>query len=110
MCGYPTHTPPLPPLPLSHTKQAFSTPLRAYTSGFDQQIAEMIGEHMKEEGTKFLRPVVPTKIEKADDGRLVVTFKSRTDGAESQDVFDTVVAAIGTSANTHTRSLSTPIA
>lgn len=68
----------------------------------------MIGEHMKEEGTKFLRPVVPTKIEKADDGRLVVTFKSRTDGAESQDVFDTVVAAIGTSANTH--SLSTHIA
>ena len=95
-------------LSLSHNKQPFFTPLRAYTSGFDQQIAEMIGEHMKEEGTKFLRPVVPTKIEKADDGRLVVTFKSRTDGAESQDVFDTVVAAIGTSADTY--SLSTHMA
>jgi thioredoxin reductase (NADPH) len=36
--------------------------------GFDQQLAEMIGKHMTEHGVKFIRPCVPTKIEKISDG------------------------------------------
>jgi len=30
--------------------------------GFDQQMAELAGDFMKEEGVKFLRPCVPTKV------------------------------------------------
>lgn len=37
--------------------------------GFDQQLAEMIGKHMMEHGVKFIRPGVPTKIEKISEGK-----------------------------------------
>jgi len=37
--------------------------------GFDQQLAEMIGDHMMGHGVKFIRPCVPTKIEKVSDGK-----------------------------------------
>ena len=37
--------------------------------GFDQQLAEMIGDHMKGHGMKFIRPCVPTKIEMVSDGK-----------------------------------------
>lgn len=30
--------------------------------GFDQQIAEMIGDHMTKHNIKFIRPCVPTKV------------------------------------------------
>ena len=30
--------------------------------GFDQQISEKIGEYMKTQGIKFIRPCVPTKV------------------------------------------------
>jgi hypothetical protein len=39
-----------------------------FLRGFDQQLAEMIGTHMTEHGMKFIRPCVPTKIEKVSDG------------------------------------------
>jgi len=31
--------------------------------GFDQQMAEMIGDHMTKHNIKFIRPCVPTKVE-----------------------------------------------
>lgn len=37
--------------------------------GFDQQLAEMIGEHMIQHGVKFIRPCIPTKVEKVSDGK-----------------------------------------
>ncbi len=36
--------------------------------GFDQEMAEKVGEYMKEEGMKFLRPCQPTKIEQIEKG------------------------------------------
>ncbi|PSN41331.1 hypothetical protein C0J52_20909 [Blattella germanica] len=36
--------------------------------GFDQQLAEMVGNHMKDHGVKFLRPCVPSRIEQINDG------------------------------------------
>jgi len=30
--------------------------------GFDQQMAEMIGDYMAKHGTNFVRPCVPTKV------------------------------------------------
>lgn len=32
--------------------------------GFDQQVAQKLGDVMKDLGTKFVRPAIPSKIEK----------------------------------------------
>jgi thioredoxin reductase (NADPH) len=66
-----------------------------FLRGFDQQIAEMIGAHMGEHGVKFLRPATPTKIVKAEDGKLTVTWVNADTGVEASDVFDTVFTATG---------------
>ena len=34
--------------------------------GFDQQVAEKLGDVMKDLGVKFVRPAVPSKIEKVN--------------------------------------------
>lgn len=62
--------------------------------GFDRECADLIGFHMMAEGVVFRREVVPTKLEKVGD-KIKVTF---SDGGE--DVFDTVLAAIGRSGDT----------
>lgn len=70
--------------------------------GFDQQVAELIGDHMKGHGVKFLRPCVPLSIEKLEDGppkRLKVTARGE-DGAEVVDEYNTVLFAIGRTACT----------
>eukprot|EP00762_Andalucia_godoyi_P006516 ANDGO_04979.mRNA.1 Thioredoxin reductase SEP1 len=69
-----------------------------FLRGFDQQIAEMIGEYMAEEGTRILRNSVPEKIEKLENGKLKVTWKRKMgdfDLGSDEDVFDTVLAAVG---------------
>jgi len=43
--------------------------------GFDQDMANMIGKHMEDNGTKFMRSAVPEKLEKDDEGRIIVTYK-----------------------------------
>lgn len=71
-----------------------SIPLR----GFDQQMAEMIVDYMSQTGTHFVRNAVPTKVEKLEDGRLKVTWSRKMgdfDLGEADDIFDTVVMAIG---------------
>jgi len=57
--------------------------------GFDQQIANMIGDHMENHGVKFIRGVVPQKLTKQADG----TIKVEWDGGS--DTYDTVLCAIG---------------
>lgn len=42
--------------------------------GFDQEIAEKIGEYMINKGTKFIRGCVPDNIEATEDGRRRVTW------------------------------------
>ncbi|RWS17435.1 thioredoxin reductase 1: cytoplasmic-like protein, partial [Leptotrombidium deliense] len=66
--------------------------------GFDQQMAEKIGDYMKEEGIKFIRPCVPTKIERLKEGEpglYKVTGKMAGSGEEFVDEFNTVMFAIG---------------
>lgn len=70
--------------------------------GFDQQMAEKIGEYMANHGINFVRPCVPTKvelIEKGSPGRLKVTAKYE-DGTLFEDEFNTVLFAIGRDACT----------
>eukprot|EP00560_Eucampia_antarctica_P005236 CAMPEP_0197832626 /NCGR_PEP_ID=MMETSP1437-20131217/15311_1 /TAXON_ID=49252 ORGANISM="Eucampia antarctica, Strain CCMP1452" /NCGR_SAMPLE_ID=MMETSP1437 /ASSEMBLY_ACC=CAM_ASM_001096 /LENGTH=611 /DNA_ID=CAMNT_0043436079 /DNA_START=59 /DNA_END=1894 /DNA_ORIENTATION=- len=64
--------------------------------GFDRECADLIGEYMASQGIKFKEQVVPKKLEKVDGGdKINVTF---SDG--SQETFDTVLVAIGRSADT----------
>lgn len=70
--------------------------------GFDQQMANMIGEHMESQGTKFIHRHVPSRIEKLDDGRLQVFYvpAGEREGSEQSDIFDTVLVATGRYADT----------
>lgn len=70
--------------------------------GFDQQIAEQIGAYMAHEGTRFIRPAVPTKIEKNEAGKLVVSYTHGEAGAavSASEEFDTVFFATGRTADT----------
>ncbi|WAR25975.1 TRXR1-like protein [Mya arenaria] len=65
--------------------------------GFDQQMAEKIGEYMDKHGVNFVRPCVPTKVEQLEEGtpgRYKVTGKY-SDGTPFEDEFNTVCFAIG---------------
>lgn len=63
--------------------------------GFDQDMANLIGEHMELYHTKFIRGATPTKLEKPNpDGPIKVTWKSN-DGVESSGEYDTVLFAMG---------------
>jgi len=68
--------------------------------GFDQDIAGQIGDYMEKDGTKFIKGVVPTKLEKTAAGRILVTF-----GDGQTDEYDTVLAAVGRYADTKSLNL-----
>ena len=68
-----------------------------FLRGFDQEIAEMIGKFMVEEGLKVLRPCVPIFIEQLEAGQpglLKVTGKFN-DGGLVIENYNTVIFAIG---------------
>lgn len=68
--------------------------------GFDQQMADMVGEGLKAHGVKFINTTIPTKIEKLDNGKLLVHYKNKTSNEEGKEEFDTVLVAIGRNADT----------
>lgn len=43
--------------------------------GFDQAIANKIGDYMEEMGVKFIKKAVPTEITQNKNGQKVVTYK-----------------------------------
>lgn len=63
--------------------------------GFDRECADKIDAYMVKHGVKFKREVTPKSLEKLDSGRIKVSF---SDGSE--DEFDTVLGAIGRTADT----------
>jgi len=69
-----------------------SIPLR----GFDQQCAEHICTYMQTHGTRFIRGVIPSAIEKLDSGKIKVSWKPTAgEGEMASDEYDTVLIAIG---------------
>jgi len=66
-----------------------------FLRGFDQQCAEIIGDHMSKLGVNFLRPANPIKLEKTDDNRIKVTIHHDDTLSESTEVYDTVLWAVG---------------
>ncbi|KAH0516429.1 Thioredoxin reductase 1, cytoplasmic [Microtus ochrogaster] len=78
--------------------------------GFDQDMANKIGEHMEEHGIKFIRQFVPIKVEQIEagtPGRLRVTAKSTTSEETIEDEFNTVLLAVGRDSCTRTIGLET---
>ena len=76
--------------------------------GFDQQMAELVGEHMARRGVCFLRPCVPTRLESVEDGdesdepaatderrRAIRVTAQKEDGTAVVAEYDTVLFAIG---------------
>lgn len=64
-----------------------------FLRGFDQQMANKVSDHMAADGVRFIRESVPTKVEKQEDGKLLVTYDSPA-GSQSE-LFDTVLFAVG---------------
>ncbi|XP_018566419.1 thioredoxin reductase 2, mitochondrial isoform X1 [Anoplophora glabripennis] len=62
--------------------------------GFDQQMANTIAAEMQDKGVKFLFKCIPKSVEKLPDGKLKVTWTNEQNEA-FDDVFDTVLFAIG---------------
>uniref|UniRef100_A0A452SKQ3 Thioredoxin reductase 3 n=1 Tax=Ursus americanus TaxID=9643 RepID=A0A452SKQ3_URSAM len=66
--------------------------------GFDQEMAEKVGSYMEQHGVKFLRkfiPVLVQQLERGSPGKLKVVAKS-TEGPETiEEVYNTVLLAIG---------------
>ena len=62
--------------------------------GFDQEMAESVGNYMKDHGTKFVRPAILTKIEKIQDGEFKVEYKNLETGQILTDTFNTILMAV----------------
>merc|ERR1719309_1904616 len=70
--------------------------------GFDQQMANKIGDYMEEHGINMIRECVPTGLEEVEagtPGKIKVTAKYN-DGTDFTDEFNTVIFAIGRNACT----------
>jgi len=77
--------------------------------GFDRQMADQIGDYMESHGINFVRPCVPTSLERVEEGQPgKIKVKGRyDDGTEYEDVFNTVIFAIGRDADTDSLALNT---
>jgi len=63
--------------------------------GFDRECSEKVGKFMEDAGIAFKTKVTPQKLTKIESGQVEVEF---SDG--SKDTFDTVLAAVGRTADT----------
>ncbi|XP_033123262.1 thioredoxin reductase 2, mitochondrial-like isoform X1 [Anneissia japonica] len=61
--------------------------------GFDQQMASLVTDHMSSMNVNFIRSSSPQKVELQENGQLLVTWIQS--GDQKQDVFDTVMMAVG---------------
>jgi len=70
--------------------------------GFDRECCDKIGAYMEHGGTKILRGLTPVSLAKqGDGGQVLVTFSDGT-----SDSFDTVIAAVGRTADTQALNLA----
>ncbi|XP_076854024.1 thioredoxin reductase 2, tandem duplicate 2 [Brachyhypopomus gauderio] len=70
--------------------------------GFDQQMARLVTGHMEAHGTRFHWGCVPTSVEKLPSGLLRVKWVEveRVEQEEREDVFDSVLWAVGRAPDT----------
>lgn len=70
-----------------------------FLRGFDQQMADMVAAAAAEKGVKFIHKTVPNAVEKTEDGRYLVRY-TNAEGQQGNEVYDTVLFAIGRKACT----------
>lgn len=58
-------------------------------------MAQLVTDYMENHGTRFLKRCVPVRIDKEDSGLLHVTWKETETGESHQEIFETVLFAIG---------------
>ena len=58
-------------------------------------MANLVADNMKVNGTKFIEQSVPIRVEKLENGSFRVYWQNVSTEQEHQDVFDTVMFAIG---------------
>ncbi|XP_073940365.1 thioredoxin reductase 1, cytoplasmic isoform X1 [Castor canadensis] len=78
--------------------------------GFDQDMANRIGEHMEEHGIKFIKQFVPIKVEQIEagtPGRLRVIAQSTSSEETIEGEYNTVLLAVGRDACTRNIGLDT---
>uniref|UniRef100_A0A8C5KFG6 Thioredoxin reductase 1, cytoplasmic n=1 Tax=Jaculus jaculus TaxID=51337 RepID=A0A8C5KFG6_JACJA len=78
--------------------------------GFDQDMANKIGEHMEEHGIKFIRQFVPIKVEQIEagtPGRLRVVAQSTSGKELIEGEYNTVLLAVGRDSCTRNIGLET---
>ncbi|EGR29300.1 thioredoxin and glutathione reductase family protein, putative [Ichthyophthirius multifiliis] len=66
--------------------------------GFDQEMANKIGEYMERHGVKFIRGTIPSDIKQEGEKKRV--FWKDANGQTQSDVYDTIMLAIGRSSDT----------
>ena len=71
-----------------------------FLRGFDQDMANKIGDYLVSRKLKFIRDSTPTKISKSENGKIIVDYLNTKDNKSNNDEFDTVIFAVGRSANT----------
>ncbi|MGH0183061.1 UNVERIFIED_CONTAM: hypothetical protein FKN15_027191 [Acipenser sinensis] len=69
------------------------------------QIACLVTDYMGSYGTKFHWKCSPSKVEKLETGRLLVSWTDLDSGKEDQDTFDTVLWAVGRAPETRALNL-----
>ena len=62
--------------------------------GFDQDMANLIGEYMTNHHTKFIQSATPTSLSRAEEGGPITVTYNSPEG-EQTETFDTVLFAIG---------------
>ncbi|XP_078423920.1 thioredoxin reductase 1, cytoplasmic-like [Cetorhinus maximus] len=71
--------------------------------GFDQQMANLIGDYLESHGVKIIWQFVPSKIEQIEQGtpgKLKVTAQSVDGSGKMEEEYNTVLLAVGRDANT----------
>jgi len=73
--------------------------------GFDQGMAEKLGEYLSGIGIKFIRETIPEKIERTPHGMKSVTWIDKETNQPKSESFQTILFAIGRTADTHSLNL-----
>lgn len=72
--------------------------------GFDKEMASRIGKYMSNQGIRFIKESIPTKFTKTDSAKILVEFLTG-DSDNKSEIFDTVLFAIGRTADTKNMGL-----
>jgi thioredoxin reductase (NADPH) len=73
--------------------------------GFDQGMANRLGNYMENHGLRFLKECTPVKITKNENNKLMVEYKNHQENKIYTEEYDTCLMAIGRTADTKSLGL-----